>query len=160
MMPLRKRYGQVSRVFWPNPARFAIAIAVAVLIGGCSAKRPVTSPPDTSGSDVQVLRTMTGLASYYGRGFHGRTTASGTRFDMRAPVAAHPSFPFGTRVRVTNLKNGRRMLLTIVDRGPTREHRAAGVIIDVSQGAAERLGFIRAGRQRVRVDVLRWGPRS
>jgi rare lipoprotein A len=97
------------------------------------------------------------LASYYGEDFHGRTTASGVRFDMNAMVAAHPTYPFGTIVRVTNLQNGRSVRVRIVDRGPAAGPRVAGVIIDVSRRAAQALGFIREGRTRVRVEVERWG---
>ncbi len=92
----------------------------------------------------------TGIASWYGRGFHGRPTASGTRFNERAMTAAHTTLPFGTRVRVTNLENGRSALLTINDRGPF----VGGRIIDVSRGAAARLGFERRGLARVRVQNL------
>jgi len=98
-----------------------------------------------------------GLASYYGRDFHGKTAASGVAFDMNAMVAAHPSYPFGTIVRVTNLTNGRSVRVQIVDRGPASGPRADGVIIDVSRRAARELGFIQSGRARVRLDVLRWG---
>jgi rare lipoprotein A len=76
---------------------------------------------------------------------------------MRKPVAAHPSYPFGTRVRVTNLANKRAIVVTIIDRGPTRRYQKAGVIIDLAKGAAQTLGFIRQGRQRVRIEVLEWG---
>jgi rare lipoprotein A len=72
-------------------------------------------------------------------------------------VAAHPSYPFGTLVRVTNLKNGRSVRVRIVDRGPARGPRDDGVIIDLSRAAAEALDFVREGRTRVRVEVLRWG---
>jgi rare lipoprotein A len=84
-------------------------------------------------------------------------TASGTRFDMNAMVAAHPSYPFGTRLRVTNLANGKSATVRIVDRGPTPQLRADGLIIDVSRRAAEVLGFIQRGRTRVRLEVLAWG---
>ena len=100
-----------------------------------------------------------GLASFYGSEFHGRTTASGARFDMNAMVAAHPSYPFGTRLRVTNLANGRSATVRVVDRGPSQELRADGLIIDVSRRAAEVLRFVQQGRTRVRVDVLAWGDR-
>jgi rare lipoprotein A len=76
---------------------------------------------------------------------------------MNANVAAHPSYPFQTVVRVTNLANGRSVQVRIVDRGPAAGPRADGVIIDVSRGAAQALGFIGAGRTRVRLEVLRWG---
>lgn len=100
---------------------------------------------------------MSGLASFYGDDFHGRATASGVRFDMNAMVAAHPTYPFGTIVRVTNLQNGRSVRVRIVDRGPAAGPQAAGVIIDLSRRAAQALGFIREGRTRVRLDVQRWG---
>lgn len=85
--------------------------------------------------------------------------ASGKRFDMNAMVAAHPSYPLGTLVRVRNLENGRTVQVRILDRGPTRRYQADGVIIDLSRGAAERLGFLREGRARVRVEVLSLGDR-
>ena len=84
-------------------------------------------------------------------------TASGTRFNMNAMIAAHPSYPFGTVLRVTNVSNGRAVELRVVDRGPANGPRAEGVIIDVSYGAAQTLNFVRSGRTRVRVEVLRWG---
>ena len=76
---------------------------------------------------------------------------------MNALVAAHPSYPFGTRLRVTNLANGRSVSLRIVDRGPAPQLRAKGIVIDVSRRAAEVLGFIQQGRTRVRLEVLAWG---
>ncbi len=91
-----------------------------------------------------------GIASYYGKKFHGRPTASGERFDMHALTAAHRTLPFGTRVRVTNLENGTRVVLRINDRGPSSRER----IIDVSYGAARELGFVTQGLTRVRVEVL------
>lgn len=103
------------------------------------------------------MEVQHGLASYYGEGFHGRLTASGVRFDMHAMVAAHPSYPFGTVVRVTNLRNGRSVRVRILDRGPARHIRADGVVIDLSYGAARALGFLKEGRTRVRLEVLRWG---
>jgi rare lipoprotein A len=102
-------------------------------------------------------REAEGLASFYGEEFEGRLTASGIVFDKDALVAAHPSYPFGTRVRVENLDNGRAVTLRIVDRGPSAENVREGVIIDVSKRAAQVLGFVREGRQRVRVVVVRWG---
>jgi rare lipoprotein A len=76
---------------------------------------------------------------------------------MNAMVAAHPTYPFGTIVRVTNLNNGRSVRVRIVDRGPAPGPRAEGVIIDLSQGAAAALDFVREGRTPVRLDVLRLG---
>jgi rare lipoprotein A len=98
-----------------------------------------------------------GLASFYGREFQGKTTASGVPFDKDRLWAAHPSWPFGTRVRVTNLENGRSVIVRIVDRGPSEENVAEGVVIDLAREAAARLRFLREGRQEVRLDVLEWG---
>ena len=109
------------------------AVAVAILslvacLSGCAARTPAAA----SGGRARALETREGLASFYGREFHGRRTASGTRFDMNAMVAAHPSYPFGTRLRVTNLANGRSATVHVVDRGPSAALRADGLIIDVS----------------------------
>jgi rare lipoprotein A len=124
--------------------------ALALTLPACAAR---TTRPAANDAGVQEVRE--GLASYYGREFHGRTMASGAPFDMNAMVAAHPSYAFGTVVRVTNLRNGRSVRLRVLDRGPARGPQSAGVIIDVSYGAAERLGFVRDGRTRVRVELLK-----
>ena len=94
-----------------------------------------------------------GFATYYANLLDGRRTASGTIFDNDDLVAAHPRYPFGTVVRVTNLRNGRSVTVTVVDRGPVRRARANGVIIDLSRAAAEELDFIEAGRTRVRLEI-------
>mgnify|MGYP003576518987 CR=1 FL=1 len=125
-----------------------LILAVVILVPGCAARSRTT----TSVRDVRE-----GLASYYGPGFDGKTTASGARFDMQAMVAAHPTYPFGTIVRVTNLTNQRAVDVRVLDRGPARGPQADGVLIDLSYGAAQALGFIRQGRTRVRLEVLRWG---
>src|SRR6478735_3107100 len=72
-----------------------------------------------------------GLASYYGPGFHGRETASGEIFDQRRMVAAHRTLPLGTVVQVTNLENGRRITLRVIDRGPYGRNYRRGTILDV-----------------------------
>jgi rare lipoprotein A len=91
-----------------------------------------------------------GVASYYGSGHHGRRTASGETFDERRLTAAHRTLPFGTRVRVTNLDNGRQVIVVVTDRGPFRKER----VIDVTSRAARDLGFLRAGTARVRVEEV------
>ena len=75
-------------------------------------------------------------------------------------VAAHPSYPLGTRVRVTNLKNGRAQDVRIIDRGPTQRNRNRGVIIDVSEQTAVKLGFRHQGKTGVKTDVLEWGKKN
>lgn len=150
----RTRYAIRLPVTMQARRRIAI-LALAVGLSGCATRVPVSTAPDRDAT--RVLETREGIATYYGPGFQGKTTASGARFDMNAMVAAHPSYPFGTLVRVTNLGNGRSVRVRILDRGPAARIQAGGVIIDVSRGAAERLGFIREGRARVRVEVLDLG---
>ena len=91
-----------------------------------------------------------GVASFYHCSLHGRRTASGERYDRSALTAAHRDMPFGTVVRVTNLENGRSLILRINDRGPF----VRGRIIDVSRHAAQRLGFERDGITKVSVEVV------
>jgi rare lipoprotein A len=128
-------------------------VSLAAVLSGCARRVPAGGPRGAA----RVLETREGLASYYGEEFHGRVTASGTRFDMNAMVAAHPSYPFGTLLRVTNLANRRSIQVRILDRGPGPGPRARGIIIDLSRRAAEALGFLRQGRTRVRLEVLDWG---
>jgi len=94
-----------------------------------------------------------GKASWYGNQFHGRTTASGEVFDQEAMTAAHRKLPFGTIVRVRNLCNDKTVVVRINDRGPF----IRGRIIDLSKGAARRIGMIRDGVVPVRVMVLEKG---
>ncbi|MEJ2041409.1 MAG: septal ring lytic transglycosylase RlpA family protein [Desulfosarcinaceae bacterium] len=101
-----------------------------------------TTPPKSSPGNGQ-----TGLASYYAHRFHGRKTASGERYNENALTAAHRSLPFGTRVRVINLKNNRAVTVRINDRGPFIKGR----IIDVSYAAARKLKMVVDGIARVRV---------
>lgn len=96
------------------------------------------------------LSAETGRASYYGFKYQGRPTASGEIFDMNRLTAAHPTLPFGTKVRVTNLENQRSVFVRINDRGPFVQGR----VIDVSQAAAEELGMLHSGVVEVRVEVV------
>ena len=106
-----------------------------------------TGPPPSSALERAV---QLGFASYYDSRFHGSRTASGERYDEKALTAAHRTLPFGTRVLVTNLSNGRSVVVTITDRGPF----ARGRVIDVSRRAARRLDFLRDGTTRVRLEVV------
>lgn len=124
------------------------SLLLAAAVSGCAASRPFTALDTTSGA-VPVGASV-GMASFYAREHDGRRTASGERFDMRAMTAAHRTLPFGTRVRVTNLDNGRRTVVRINDRGPFRRGR----IIDVSYAAARALGLVASGVAKVRIDVL------
>ena len=118
---------------------------------------PVAPAPQPLSLEPAILETRTGLASYYHPSLHGLETASGIPYDDNALMAAHPSYPLGSVVRVTNLENGTSVEVDITDRGPTEDNVAEGVIIDLSGAAAKSLGMIEDGRVRVRVDVIYWG---
>jgi rare lipoprotein A len=98
----------------------------------------------------------TGLASWYGEQFNGRPTATGERFDMHALTAAHKTLPLPGLVEVTNLANGRRIVVRVNDRGPFVDNR----IIDLSRGSADALGLLQAGVGEVRVRYLGRAPRT
>jgi rare lipoprotein A len=118
----------------------AAGVLIAVLIG-CGARPDIVR---------QRRYEAVGLASYYGGKLHGRRTASGERYDVYDLTAAHPVLKFGSRVEVTNLKNGRKVRVRINDRGPFRKGR----IIDLSYAAAKKIGMLTRGLVRVRVRLL------
>lgn len=93
---------------------------------------------------------LTGVASYYSDKFHGRRTANGERYDKNGFTAMHRWLPFGTRIRVINLKNDRAIEVRINDRGHPRNRR----LLDLSRRAAAELGMLRSGIALVRVEVL------
>ncbi len=98
-----------------------------------------------------VVRVITGEASWYGPGFYGNHTANGEIYRPGTMTAAHRNLPFGTKVRVTNLRNGRSAVIRINDRGPFVDHR----VIDLGHGAASELGLISSGIAQVKLEVLR-----
>ena len=117
-----------------------------IVMFGCAvppAKVRVTPPPEGRLSQV-------GIASWYGPGFHGKTTTSGAIYNQYELTAAHQTLPLGTRVMVTNLETGSATEVTINDRGPFAKNR----IIDLSYSAAEALNMIGPGTALVRVDVI------
>nr|WP_297460243.1 septal ring lytic transglycosylase RlpA family protein [uncultured Halomonas sp.] len=129
------------------PLRSAISILTLVTVAalaGCAGTPAPSSPDALSSFDRR------GQASYYSDAYQGELTANGERYDRNAMTAAHPSLPFGTRVRVTNLDNGREVAVRINDRGPF----SSGRVIDLSYRAAERLGMIRSGIVPVAVEVI------
>lgn len=111
--------------------------------------RPAPPPPPVQ-QVAAVRSSYSGMASWYGPGFHGRTSASGEAFNQYDMTAAHRTLPFGTRVRVTNLNNGQQVVVRINDRGPYSHGR----IIDLSAGAAGVIGLQSAGVGPVQVEVL------
>jgi len=104
-------------------------------------------------SSGKVLLTLEGISSYYADAFHGKLTSNGETFNMNDVTAAHRTFPFGTKIKVTNLDNQRIVVVRVNDRGPYVDGR----IIDLSLGAAKVIGLIQSGTARVRLEVLQWG---
>jgi len=107
-------------------------------------------------SPSQPRVVETGLASWYGPGFHGKLTASGEVFNQEKFTAAHRTLPWGSRVKVINLANGKSVVVQINDRGPT----VKGRIIDVSRAAARALGMVEAGTTTVQVELLSGSEKS
>ncbi|MCS6781361.1 MAG: septal ring lytic transglycosylase RlpA family protein [Geminicoccaceae bacterium] len=147
----------------------AALLAPALLLAACSTRppEPSTSPSAGPVGVYKLGRPYTingrtyvpefdpsydrvGIASWYGDAFHGKPTANGELFDKDRISAAHPTLPLPSRVRVTNLENGRTIELRVNDRGPFVGER----LIDLSQAAARELGFEEEGLARVRVQFL------
>src|SRR5437588_564324 len=116
---------------------------VATMVAG-----PVTQ--GSSSKEVTPKPYQVGRASWYGKQFHGRSTASGEPYDMFQFTAAHRQLPLGTWVRVTNLRNGRSITVRVNDRGPYVGNR----IIDLSYGAAQMLELRARGTEKVRIDIV------
>lgn len=120
----------------------ALPLICSMLAWGCTSLQQTQGP--------ERLPAATGIASYYGDEFRGRVTASGERYDPGKLTAAHRSYPIGTRVQVTNLGNGKRVVVRINDRGPYK----AGRIIDLSLRAAKELDLLVDGTAKVLVQVV------
>jgi rare lipoprotein A len=127
-------------------AKLPVLLASILLAAACAQQKP----PSTSPASIERHAVETGRASWYGKAHQGKLTASGERFDMHALTAAHRTLPFGTMVRVKDLKSGRSVDVRINDRGPYRRDR----IIDLSYEAARKLGFVSRGTTRVEIKAL------
>lgn len=158
--------------FWLLVGASCVAIATAVVVlpirtvfasallshpaVTAPAPAPVVAPTPILTEDLQAEREvpahlLRGVASWYGKVFHGRQTASGETFDMNAMTACHPTLPFGTKVRVVNLRNHKSVIVRITDRGYLNDGR----IMDLSYGAAKKLGMVQAGLARVKIQILK-----
>jgi rare lipoprotein A len=141
-----------------------LAAAAAIALAACAhrgpapeappprAEREPPRPPEEEGP--RPPQAEVGVASFYGKRFHGRKTASGVRYDMHAMTCAHRTLPFGARLRVTDLETGRSVEVTVTDRGPF----ARGRVVDLSLAAARRLGMESKGLARVRVERIGGEP--
>lgn len=133
---------------------FVFLLSIAVF-SGCVPQpiyMSITDPAvmQTGPASEKLIESLTGTASYYADKFHGRKTANGEIFNMHDLTAAHKTLPFGTIVRVTNLKNNKSVKLRINDRGPFVKNR----IIDLSLAAAKELDMLGTGTAEVRIDIL------
>jgi rare lipoprotein A len=143
----------------PDQSRFAlfICLVLALSVVALSAHiarapaGPLMPKPGDAAATAHSPHVESGMASWYGRTWQGRRTASGQRFDARKLTAAHRSLPLNTKARVTNLANGRSVEVTINDRGPYVGHR----LIDVSAEAAKKLGMTRDGVVPVQVETVK-----
>ncbi|MGK9369723.1 septal ring lytic transglycosylase RlpA family protein [Melioribacter sp. Ez-97] len=133
--------------------KISIIVSLTLIITACTSSVRFTSKTEKSANDYENLRVQTGIASFYSDEFHNKITYSGEVYNMNSISAAHPFFPMGTLVRVTNLSNNKSVVLKINDRMPYRPDR----IIDLSLGAARELGFVEDGLAEVKVEVLEWG---
>ncbi len=145
--------------------RMAHGLMIALLIVGLGAAQGPNNSEASSTPNSPNIRPknrkqasrkqayQVGTASWYGEYFEGKPTASGEDYEMYDMTAAHPTLPLGSYVRVTNLRNGRAVVVKVNDRGPIVQGR----IIDLSYGAAQVLQFENHGLQKVRLDVIKRG---
>lgn len=164
----------------PTPCRAVAIVSACIALAACQTIGQKTAAPETARTvpDVPVTQghyvvgepykengvlytpaedwayNEVGVASWYGIKHHGKRTANGETFDLRALTAAHPTLPLPSRVRVTNIENGKSIEVRVNDRGPFINGR----LIDLSEHAAEVLGFKKKGTARVRVEVLGRAP--
>jgi rare lipoprotein A len=138
---------------------FVLSIGVTTLfLQACSTPNQIKSPYDRTqkeNSEIHVdskkeSTPSRGIASWYGRRFHKRRTASGERYNMYDMTAAHRTLPFGARIRVKSLDSGKTVIVRINDRGPYRKNR----LIDLSYAAFRALGYARSGLAPVELEIL------
>lgn len=127
-----------------------VLVLCLLAVAGCASSGTGIGGPTMESSRAAKALVEVGEASYYSSAFNGRRMAGGDIYDDSRLIAAHRTLPFGTRVRVTNLANGRSVVVTIQDRGPSVRHR----VIDLSGRAARELGFVREGVTQVRMEVI------
>lgn len=133
-----------------NSTTGAIVSAILVMAWSLDASEPVGIESHSRAVVAEQQRkSETGMASYYADQYHGKPTASGEVFDMHSLTAAHPSYRFGTRVKVTHLESGRSVIVRINDRGPF----VKGRVIDLSLAAAKELRMVKAGLAQVKLEM-------
>jgi rare lipoprotein A len=126
------------------------AVIVAAMLAACQSAPPPPAPPPPAPAEIPSRFIEVGIASWYGPGFAWKRTADGERFDVNGLTAAHRLLPLNSFARVTNLENGRSVIVRINDRGPY----FPGRIIDLSPRAAHELGMKKDGLARVRIEEM------
>lgn len=129
-------------------ARWIITLSLVAALAGCATPTPEPEPAPRPAPSAAGEQIGSGKASYYGSQHHNKLTASGERFDQTALTAAHRTLPFGTKVRVTNTRNGKSVVVRINDRGPFVRSR----VIDLSKAAFESIASTHSGVIRVRLE--------
>lgn len=162
----RYRFTKVKKLLFREKSFFLsifiVIVSLFLVNSGCSSSpRFKRSSYGTSGQSRHFGttatrnnshgRSQTGMASYYGNGFHGKKTANGETYNRHELTAAHKKLPFNTRIKVTNLENNRSVVVRINDRGPFAKRR----ILDLSEGAAKKIDMIKSGVAKVRIEVLK-----
>ncbi len=140
-----------------GPTAPASSLAVSATPASLTSQKPTIPQKSPTEAARQWRDKIHGVASWYGGVFNGRPTASGEVFDMYAMTACHPSLPFGSVVRVVNRRNHRSVVVRITDRGDLVEE---GRVIDLSYGAAEKLGMTLSGLAHVDLQVLSLGNQN
>ena len=123
---------------------------IITMFAGLIVSLSLVSETKTDGTNIIYKHSQKGIASDYGKKLHGSRTASGERHNSNEMVAAHRSLPFGTKVKVTNLSNGKEVIVKINDRGPF----AKGRVIDLSYGAFSKIESPGKGLTNVKLEVL------
>ncbi|MDP8239633.1 MAG: septal ring lytic transglycosylase RlpA family protein [Candidatus Hatepunaea meridiana] len=156
------KFNKTNTNRFPHPPYLAtlfIIFSFAVYIYSCTPAPRFRNSPHTSKHAKKTPKhykegqILTGKASWYGSDFHGKMTANGEIYDMNKVSAAHKHLPFNTIIEVTNLKNGKEIKVRINDRGPY----AKGRILDLSKGAAKKLGMMKTGVAEVRIRIIKLG---
>jgi len=145
-MQRRSKWNLACKSLRRSVSSNGILVAVAITVSGCAVPASKVALPPIPQSGV----SQTGIASWYGPGFHGKATASGEIYNQNDFTAAHQTLPLGTKVMVTNLENGSAAEVVVNDRGPFAKNR----IIDLSYAAAQSINMVGPGTALVRLDVI------
>lgn len=158
---MKRFYLSTNFQFCANFSKLLVFIYLAVIFSACSVVPRFSSNTRYNGEKndnlaidtARVGEVYTGLASYYADKFNGRTTSNGETYDMYGLTAAHPTLPFGSILRITNLKNYKSVIVRVNDRMPVHPER----IIDLSLGTAQALDMVKDGVVNVQIEVLELG---